>query len=158
MGRLRVKFGYAIKNLHIRTQNVRGQAEEVLIFQGSFSHFRLIKLYPGYQRFFSRAAGIFCWPKADTSSAVGRSYERRTGNRARKVSGTQGNQALKRFLFFRGCASHSVTIGRNIVQLIHNGKQSRSKKNINPFLYFLNKVLRFLIIYFARQLYGKHFQ
>ena len=47
-----------------------------------------------------------CWPKADTSSAVGRSHERRsreknfsaghykdlteTGNRARKVSGTQG--------------------------------------------------------------------
>ena len=40
-----------------------------------------------------------CWPKADTSSAVGRSHEFRaghykdlteTGNRARKVSGTQG--------------------------------------------------------------------
>ena len=35
--------------------------------------------YPGYQRFFSRAAGIFgVWPKADTSSAVGRSHERRS--------------------------------------------------------------------------------
>ena len=33
--------------------------------------------YPGYQRFFSRAAGIFgVWPKADTSSAVGRSREK----------------------------------------------------------------------------------
>ena len=39
-----------------------------------------------------------CWPKADTSSAVARSHERRshykdlteTGNRARKVSDTQG--------------------------------------------------------------------
>ena len=48
---------------------------------------------------------------------------------------------LKRFLFFRGC--HSVTIGRNIVLLIHNGKHSRSKKNINTFLYFLNEMLRF---------------
>ena len=48
-----------------------------------------IVLYPGCQRFFSRAAGIF---------GVGRSHERRhykdlteTENRARKVSGTQGN-------------------------------------------------------------------
>ena len=54
-------------------------------------------MYPGYQRFFSRAAGIFrVWPKADTSSAVGRSraghYKdlTETGNRARNVSGTQG--------------------------------------------------------------------
>ena len=33
-----------------------------------------------------------CWPKADTSSAIGRSREDspETGNRARKVSGTQG--------------------------------------------------------------------
>ena len=41
--------------------------------------------YPGYQRFFSRAAGIF---------GVGRRlcYKdlTETGNRARKVSGTQG--------------------------------------------------------------------
>ena len=48
---------------------------------------------------------------------------------------------LKRFLFFRGC--HSVTIGRNIVLLIHNGKHSRSKENINTFLCFLNEILRF---------------
>ena len=35
------------------------------------------RIYPGYQRFFSRAAGIFVvWPKADTSSAVGRSREK----------------------------------------------------------------------------------
>ena len=33
--------------------------------------------------------------------------------------------------------------GRNFVLLIHNGKHSRSKKNINTFLYFLNKILRF---------------
>ena len=41
--------------------------------------------YPGYQRFFSRAAGIF---------GVGRrpTHLRETGNRARKVSGTQGMQ------------------------------------------------------------------
>ena len=30
-----------------------------------------------------------CWPKADTSSVVGRSHTE-TGNRARKVSGTKG--------------------------------------------------------------------
>ena len=35
--------------------------------------------YPGYQRFFSRAAGI---------------YLTETGNRARKVSGTQGTDLL----------------------------------------------------------------
>ena len=45
-------------------------------------------MYPGYQRFFARAVGIF---------AVGRSREKNyedlteTGNRARKVSGTQGS-------------------------------------------------------------------
>ena len=44
-----------------------------------------------------------CWPKADTSSAIGQSHERRiraghykdlteTGNRARKVSGTLGKE------------------------------------------------------------------
>ena len=60
--------------------------------------------YPGYQRFFLACGGNFrCWPKADTSLAVGRSHERRsrrktlraghykdlteTGNRPRKVSG-----------------------------------------------------------------------
>ena len=48
---------------------------------------------------------------------------------------------LKGFLFFRGC--HSVTIGRNILLLIHNGKHSKSKKNINTFLYFLKEILRF---------------
>ena len=39
--------------------------------------------YPGYQRFFSRAAGIF---------GVAGHYKdlTETGNRARKVSGTQG--------------------------------------------------------------------
>ena len=41
-----------------------------------------------------------CWPKADTSSAVGRSHAghykdlTETGNRARKVSGTQGTSAV----------------------------------------------------------------
>ena len=35
--------------------------------------------YPGYQRFFLACGGNFrCWPKADTSSAVGRSNERRS--------------------------------------------------------------------------------
>ena len=52
-------------------------------------------ILPGYQRFFSR---FRCWPKADTSSAVGRSREKNarvteTVNRARKVSGTQGRMS-----------------------------------------------------------------
>ena len=38
-----------------------------------------------------------CLPKADTSSAVGRSHELdRNRNRARKVSGTQGRRIIKR--------------------------------------------------------------
>ena len=56
---------------------------------------------PRVPEVFLAGGGNFgCWPKADTSSAVGRSHERRsaghykdlteTGNRARKVSGTQG--------------------------------------------------------------------
>jgi len=58
------------------------------------------------QRFFSRAAGIFGVgrrPKADTSLALGRSraghYKdlTETGNRARKVSGTQGSISKTQF-------------------------------------------------------------
>ena len=46
--------------------------------------------YPGYQRFFSRAAGIFGVGRRPTHL---RHYKdlTETGNRARKVSGTQGN-------------------------------------------------------------------
>ena len=45
--------------------------------------------YPGYQRFFSRAAGIFGVGRRPTHL---RHYKdlTETGNRARKVSGTQG--------------------------------------------------------------------
>ena len=62
------------------------------------------RTYPGYQRFFSRAAENFrCGLKADTSSAVGQSHERaqvtidstETGDRARKVSGPQGTKDLQ---------------------------------------------------------------
>ena len=57
---------------------------------------------PWVPEVFLACGGNFrCWPKADTSSAVGRSREKNfraghykdlteTGNRARKVSGTQG--------------------------------------------------------------------
>ena len=55
---------------------------------------------PWVPEVFLACGGKFrCWPKADTSSAVGRSREKNaghykdlteTGNRARKVSGTQG--------------------------------------------------------------------
>ena len=55
---------------------------------------------PWVPEVFLACGGNFrCWPKAGTSSAVGRSREKNaghykdlteTGNRARKVSGTQG--------------------------------------------------------------------
>ena len=52
------------------------------------SHGPSEEVYPGYQRFFSRAAGIF---------GVGRAGHYKdlteTGNRARKVSGTQGRRS-----------------------------------------------------------------
>ena len=60
---------------------------------------------PWVPEVFLACGGNFrCWPKADTSSAVGRSHERagyykdltETGNRARKVSGTQGSFKKKR--------------------------------------------------------------
>ena len=62
---------------------------------------------PWVPEVFLACCGNFrCWPKADTSSVVGRSHERRrraghykdlteTGNRARKVSGTQGRQVWR---------------------------------------------------------------
>ena len=58
---------------------------------------------PWVPEVFLACSGNFrCWPKADTSSAVGRIHEdlTETGNRARKVSGTQGNSyPLKRWKF-----------------------------------------------------------
>ena len=39
--------------------------------------------------FLAYGGNFRCWPKADTSSVVGRSHTE-TGNRARKVSGTKG--------------------------------------------------------------------
>ena len=54
--------------------------------------------------FLACGGNLRCWPKADTSSAVGRSREKNAGhykdlteigNRARKVSGTQGIFAPK---------------------------------------------------------------
>ena len=49
-------------------------------------------MYPGYQRFFSRAVGIFGVGRRPTHL---RPYKdlTETGNRARKVSGTQGKLA-----------------------------------------------------------------
>ena len=49
---------------------------------------------PWVPEVFLACGGNFrCWPKADTSSAVGAGhykYLTETGNRARKISGTQG--------------------------------------------------------------------
>ena len=70
-----------------------------------------LQSYLGYQRFFSRAAGIFIvgrrpfflawggnfrrWLKADTSSTVGRIHAGHAGNSARKVSGTEGTSKIE---------------------------------------------------------------
>ena len=83
-----------------------------------------LHLYTGYylpwvpEVFLACGGNFRCWPKADTSSAVGRSHEFRaghykdlteTGNRARKVSGTQGSYySVKEHLFV--CSSFSVSI------------------------------------------------
>ena len=79
-----------------------------------------MKWYPGYQRFFSRAAGIF---------GVGRRPKPRAGhykdltearNRARKVSGTQGNFLLlsspnERTIIYAAMQScHTAQVLRNI--------------------------------------------
>ena len=63
-------------------------------------------MYPGYQRFFSRAVGIFGvgrrsihlrpWAEATSGELT------ETGNRARKVSGTQGTKNV--FVVFCGQA------------------------------------------------------
>ena len=68
---------------------------------------------PWVPEFFLVCDGNFrCWPKADTSSAVGRSHEFRaghykdlteTGNCAGKVSGTQGSWTRPRYIFRYVC-------------------------------------------------------
>ena len=54
----------------------------------------------------------------------------------------------KRYTFLKGFLYFSevviVSIGRNIVLLIHKGKHSRSKKNINTFLYFFKWDIKIL--------------
>ena len=57
-------------------------------------------VYPGYQRFFSRAAGIFGAgrrPKPREKRAGHYKDLTETGNRARKVSGTQGIVGMDMF-------------------------------------------------------------
>ena len=66
---------------------MKGNELELWIASLTTCNFNTVQInrYPGYQRFFSRAAGIF---------GVGGSHYKdltETGNRARKVSGTQGN-------------------------------------------------------------------
>ena len=77
---------------------------------------------PWVPEVFLACGGNFrCWPKADTSSAVGRSHEFRaghykdlteTGNRARKVSGTQGGSDLQ----FRGKLEDFVVLMKGLWQ------------------------------------------
>ena len=56
-----------------------------------------IIVYPGYQTFFSRAAGIFGVVRAGHYKDL-----TETGNRAWKVSGTQGNNCFALSKFFEG--------------------------------------------------------
>ena len=58
---------------------IKGRALNLVLIQ------RPGETYPGYQRFFSRAAGIFGVGQRPTHKDL-----TETGNRARKVSGTQG--------------------------------------------------------------------
>ena len=73
-----------LKKKASREQNILGTREEthnLSKVRGLWRSRLLLNFvlgYPGYQRFFSRAAGIFGFGRrADTSSAVGRSHERR---------------------------------------------------------------------------------
>ena len=72
--------------------------------------FLTFNLFGTYQRFFSRAAGIFgvgrrptllrLWAESTSGEAAGHYKDlAETGNRARKVSGTQGRVAP-------GCVTH----------------------------------------------------
>ena len=63
--------------------------------------------YPGYQRFFSRAAGIFGVGRRPKPRAGHYKDLTETGNRARKVSGTQGIL----------CSTFNRTIGKSSVAL-----------------------------------------
>ena len=89
--------------------NCRNFSCSSIIKKIQFTHFPYCSLPwvpPGWvpEVFLACGGGNFrCWPKADTSSVLGRSHERRaghlkdlteTGKRARKVSGTQGNWSL----------------------------------------------------------------
>ena len=83
---------------------------------------KLAQLYPRYQRLFSRAGGIFGVgrrpkPRAAKPLTLSRVTIRldRTGNRARKVSGTQGSPT---FSSFNPCPSlHSVAIEDETVSM-----------------------------------------
>ena len=57
------------------------------------SHGPSEEVYPGYQRFFSRAAGIFGVGRRPKPRAGHYKDLTETGNRARKVSGTQGRRS-----------------------------------------------------------------
>ena len=57
------------------------------------SKFGSVNHYPGYQRFFSRAAGIFGVAEGQHIFSHYKDLTE-TRNRARKVSGTQGSKSL----------------------------------------------------------------
>ena len=113
-------------------------------FRSKPAHF----LLPWVPEVFLACGGNFrCWPKTDTSSAVGRSHDWRsghyrdlteTGNRARKVSGTQGNFRCTiegNRSFCSAFSSHLASIKCNILRSInHKAKQARFKCNITPSL------------------------
>ena len=71
-----------------------------LVFSADFDIIRCVVTL-GTEVFLVCVGNFRCWPKADTSSALSQSHQRRSaghykdlteaGNRARKVSGTQGS-------------------------------------------------------------------
>ena len=68
--------------------------------------------YPGYQRFFSRAAGIFGVGRRTTRLRPWAGHYKdltETGNRARKVSGTQGKERQASKKFYNKCSENSIS-------------------------------------------------
>ena len=88
------------RNISHKSMRMHMDAADWVVSKNAITNYcfrTLFFILPWVPEVFLACSGNFrCWPKADTSSAVGRSraghYKdlTETGNRARKVSGTQG--------------------------------------------------------------------
>ena len=91
------------RNISHKSMRMHMDAADWVVSKNAITNYcfrTLFFILPWVPEVFLACSGNFrCWPKADTSSAVGRSREKNaghyedlteTGNRARKVSGTQG--------------------------------------------------------------------